>query len=139
MPSHGDSRAAPGRLEPRLRCSPVLQSGLGLLFMTDQINPLATHYLPPFITAPGQTDALLVRDRHFLMVVIFFWHRLPCGCTACQSAWPITARSCKFEVVAILCLLALFTHNNLLWGIALIPPSSTCRSGDAPAPDFRHA
>ena len=28
--------------------------------MNDQIHPLATHHLPPFITAPGQTDSLLL-------------------------------------------------------------------------------
>ncbi len=88
--------------------------------MTDQINPLATHHLPPFITAPGQTDALLVGIGIFLIVVIFLlgiaflWlHSLP-------ERVAHGSQKLQFEVVAILCLLALFTHNNLLWGIALI-------------------
>ncbi|MFO1140540.1 MAG: hypothetical protein U1E41_15835 [Paracoccus sp. (in: a-proteobacteria)] len=88
--------------------------------MTDQINPLATHYLPPFITAPGQTDSLLVGIGIFLLAVVFLlgiaflWlHSLP-------ERVAHNGQKLQFEVVAILCLLALFTHNNLLWGIALI-------------------
>ncbi len=88
--------------------------------MTDQINPLATHHLPPFITAPGQTDGLLVGIGIFLLFVVFLlgvtflWlHSLP-------ERVAHKGQKLQFEVVAILCLLALFTHNNLLWGIALI-------------------
>ncbi len=88
--------------------------------MTDQINPLATHHLPPFVTAPGQTDGLLVGIGLFLIVVVFLlgiaflWlHSLP-------ERVAHKGQKLQFEVVAILCLLALFTHNNLLWGAALI-------------------
>ena len=88
--------------------------------MTDQINPLATHYLPPFITAPGQTDGLLVGIGIFLIVVVFLlgiaflWlHSLP-------ERIAHNGQKLQFEVVAILCLLALFTHNNILWGAALL-------------------
>lgn len=88
--------------------------------MTDQINPLATHHLPAFITAPGQTDGLLVGIGIFLLVVIFLlgivflWlHSLP-------ERVAHKGKKLQFEVVAILCLLALFTHNNLLWGVALL-------------------
>ncbi|RCW88976.1 hypothetical protein [Paracoccus lutimaris] len=88
--------------------------------MTDQINPLATHHLPPFITAPGQTDGLLVGIGLFLIVVVFLlgiaflWlHSLP-------ERVAHKGQKLQFEVVAILCLLALFTHNNVLWGAALI-------------------
>ena len=88
--------------------------------MTDQINPLATHHLPPFITAPGQSDALLVGIGIFLLVVVFLlgiaflWlHSLP-------ERLAHHGQKLQFEIVAVLCLLALFTHNNLLWGAALI-------------------
>ena len=88
--------------------------------MTDQINPLATHHLPPFITAPGQTDGLLVGIGIFLLFVVFLlgvtflWlHSLP-------ERLAHNGQKLQFEIVAVLCLLALFTHNNLLWGVALI-------------------
>lgn len=88
--------------------------------MTGDINPLATHHIPPFITAPGQTDGLLVGIGIFLLVLIFLlgiaflWlHSLP-------ERMAHKSQKLQFEVVAVLCLLALFTHNNLLWGIALL-------------------
>ena len=78
------------------------------------------HYLPSFITAPGQTDVLLVDIGIFLLVVAFLlgiaflWlHSLP-------ERIAHNGQKLQFEVVAILCLLALFTHNNLLWGAALL-------------------
>ncbi|MFV0299507.1 MAG: hypothetical protein ACK5IP_01270 [Paracoccus sp. (in: a-proteobacteria)] len=88
--------------------------------MTGDINPLATHHLPSFIAAPGQTDGLLVGIGIFLLVVIFLlgiaflWlHSLP-------ERMAHHGQKLQFEMVAVLCLLALFTHNNLLWGIALL-------------------
>lgn len=88
--------------------------------MNAEINPLATHHVPSFITAPGQTDGLLVGVGIFLIVVVFLlgvaflWlHSLP-------ERVAHHGQKLQFEVVAILCLLALFTHNNLLWGAALI-------------------
>lgn len=88
--------------------------------MTGDINPLAPHHLPGFITAPGQTDILLAGIGGFLLVVVFLlgiaflWlHSLP-------ERMAHKGQKLQFEIVAVLCLLALFTHNNLLWGIALI-------------------
>ncbi|MFD1794766.1 hypothetical protein FQV27_06215 [Paracoccus aurantiacus] len=88
--------------------------------MAGEINPIATHHIPGFITAPGQTDVFLVGIGIFLLVVIFLlgiaflWlHSLP-------ERMAHKSQKLQFEVVAVLCLLALFTHNNLLWGIALL-------------------
>ena len=39
--------------------------------MHEELNPLATHYLPPFVTAPGQLDGLLVGIGIFLLIVVF--------------------------------------------------------------------
>ena len=88
--------------------------------MHEEINPLATHHLPAFITAPGQVDGLLVGIGIFLLIVVFLlgvaflWlHSLP-------ERLAHHGQKLQFEIVAVLCLLALFTHNNLLWGVALI-------------------
>ena len=88
--------------------------------MHEELNPLATHYLPPFVTAPGQVDGLLVGIGIFLLIVVFLlgvaflWlHSLP-------ERLAHHGQKLQFEIVAVLCLLALFTHNNLLWGAALI-------------------
>ena len=91
-----------------------------LLAKHEEINPLATRYLPPFVTAPGQLDGLLVGIGIFLLIVVFLlgvaflWlHSLP-------ERLAHHGQKLQFEIVAVLCLLALFTHNNLLWGAALI-------------------
>lgn len=88
--------------------------------MTGDVNPLAIHHLPSFITAPGQTDWLLVGIGVFLLIIViilgisFLWlHSLP-------ERMAHKNHKIQFEIVAVLCLLALFTHNNLLWGIALL-------------------
>lgn len=88
--------------------------------MSDEINPLATHFLPSFISGPGQSDTLLVGIGIFLLVVVFLlgiaflWlHSLP-------ERLAHKGQKLQFELVAVLCMLALFTHNNLLWGIALV-------------------
>lgn len=88
--------------------------------MIENINPLAPHALPSFISAPGETDALLVGIGIFLVVVVFLlgvgflWlHSLP-------ERMAHKSHKLQFEVVAILCLLSLFTHNNALWGAALL-------------------
>lgn len=88
--------------------------------MSDDINPLATHYLPAFISGPGQSDSLLIGIGIFLLVLVFLvgiaflWlHSLP-------ERLARKGQKLQFELVAVLCMAALFTHNNLLWGIALI-------------------
>ena len=88
--------------------------------MSDEINPLATHFLPPFIAGPGQSDTLLVGVGIFLLVLVFLiginflWlHSLP-------ERLAHKGQKLQFELVAVLCMVALFTHNNLLWGIALV-------------------
>ena len=88
--------------------------------MEPVVNPIATHHLPGFISAPGQTDGLLIGVGIFLLIVVFLlgiaflWlHSLP-------ERMAHHGQKIQFELVAVLCLLALFTHNNLLWGAALL-------------------
>ena len=52
--------------------------------MAATLNPAASHYLPSFITAPGETDVLMVVTAVILAVVIlafgilfFRLHHLP--------------------------------------------------------------
>ncbi len=89
--------------------------------MSTAMHPAAPHYLPGFITAPGETDVLFVGATIFLIVAVlglgsvyFRLHSLP------ERLAHRNASKVQFEVVAVLALLALFTHNNLLWMAALI-------------------
>ena len=83
--------------------------------MTTALNPAAPHHLPIFITAPGDTDVLMVVTAIFLLVavvtfglVFFRLHTLP-------ERMAHGAHKLQFEIVAVLGLLALFTHNHAFW------------------------
>ena len=93
--------------------------------MTNAINPAAPHDLPGFITAPGQTDVLFNVMMGVVVVVVlltgvfyFRLHALPE-----QIAHKTT--KVQYEIVAVLALLSLFTHNHVYWIagllLALIP------------------
>jgi hypothetical protein len=81
---------------------------------------MASHDLPGFITAPGQTDTMMVVTGVFLLVIIisvgviyFSLHSLP-------ERMSHRTNQAQAGVVAVLCLLALFTHNHLFWIIAIL-------------------
>ena len=81
----------------------------------DGRHPAAPHHLPIFITAPGDTDVLMIVTAIFLLVavvtfglVFFRLHTLP-------ERMAHGAHKLQFEIVAVLGLLALFTHNHAFW------------------------
>ena len=85
--------------------------------MTD-LNPAAAHHLPFFITPPGATDVLLVIMAAVLIGavlavgVFFFWlHSLP---------ERMVHNKIQFDIVAVLALLSLFTHQHAFWVAALL-------------------
>jgi hypothetical protein len=76
--------------------------------------------MPPFITAPGETDWLLVCMAVVLVGavlgagVFFFWlHSLP-------ERLVHNSTKVHFDIVAVLGLLSLFTHVHLFWVAALL-------------------
>ena len=87
--------------------------------MSEALHPSTPHHLPGFITAPGDTDTLMVVVGIFLigavlMVGIFYLHL-----HTMPERMAHKAHKLQFEVVAVLGLLALFTHNHLFWVIGL--------------------
>ena len=88
--------------------------------MTSSLHPAAPHHLPAFIIAPGETDVLMVGTGIFLIVAVllagnfFLWlHTLP-------ERMAHKSKKMQFEIVAVLGLLALFTHVHLFWVAALL-------------------
>ena len=86
--------------------------------MSASINPLAPHVLPWFVTPPGGTDGLYVFTTILVIVgcvligVLFFWlHSLP---------ERMGHKKLQFEIVAVLGLISLFTHQHIFWIIALL-------------------
>ncbi len=86
--------------------------------MEDSVHDAASHHLPIFITAPGDTDWLLVLMAIILIGsvlaagVFFFWlHSLP---------ERMVHNKVQFDIVAVLALLSLFTHIHAFWVAALL-------------------
>lgn len=93
--------------------------------MTEELHPLAPHHTPFFITAPGQTDTLLVGVGIFLLLAVIGIGLLYFKLHALPEHMAHKGQKAQFEIVAVLALLALFTHNHLFWIagllLALIP------------------
>src|SRR6266516_6527164 len=88
--------------------------------MTASLHPAASEHLPLFITAPGETDVLMVVTAVFLALsivmfgsVFFRLHTLP-------ERMAHRSHKLQFEIVAVLGLLALFTHIHLFWVAGLL-------------------
>lgn len=88
--------------------------------MAESLHPAAPHHLPSFIAAPGETDVLMVVTVLVLTVgvmlfgVLFFrLHTLP-------ERIAHKSKKIQFELVAILGLIALFTHMHIFWIAGLL-------------------
>jgi hypothetical protein len=86
--------------------------------MSAEVNPLAPHDLPWFVTAPGATDMLYVITTIVVIIsvvmlgVLFFWlHSLP---------ERMGHKKLQFEIVAVLGLISLFTHMHIFWIMGLL-------------------
>lgn len=88
--------------------------------MSEQVHPMAPHHLPFYIVSPGNTDVLMVVTGLILIgavfgVGIFYWHlhSLP-------ERMAHRTQKLQFEVVAVLGLISLFTHEHIYWIAGLL-------------------
>jgi hypothetical protein len=83
-------------------------------------HPAATEHLPSFITGPGETDVLMVVMAAILLlsilgfgIVFLRLHTLP-------ERLAHRRHKLQFEIVAVLGLIALFTHMHIFWVAGLL-------------------
>lgn len=88
--------------------------------MSDQLHPMAPHHLPPFITAPGDTDVLMVVMAIVLIVAVLAVGNFYLRLHSLPERMAHKSQKLQFEIVAVLGLLALFTHVHLFWIAALL-------------------
>ncbi len=88
--------------------------------MSAEVNPVANHHLPIFITAPGQTDVLMVVTAVFLLVAVVTFGLLFFRLHSLPERMAHRGHKLQFEIVAVLCLIALFTHIHAFWIAALL-------------------
>jgi hypothetical protein len=88
--------------------------------MTEQLHPAASHHLPAFITAPGETDVLMVITAAILGVSVLGFGVLYFRLHALPEQIAHKGKKVQFEIVAILGLIALFTHMHIFWIAGLL-------------------
>lgn len=84
------------------------------------LHPAATQHLPMFITPPGQTDVLMVVMAITLAVVVVGFGVLFLRLHTLPERVAHKGHKIQFEIVAILGLLALFTHMHIFWVAGLL-------------------
>ena len=88
--------------------------------MSESLHPAAPHHLPGFITAPGDTDVLMVVVGVVLIGAVLGVGNLYLTLHTLPERLAHRSQKLQFEIVAVLGLLALFTHNHLFWVIGLL-------------------
>ncbi|AZO81953.1 MULTISPECIES: hypothetical protein [unclassified Bosea (in: a-proteobacteria)] len=84
------------------------------------MNAAAPHHLPSFITAPGGTDYLMVAAAVILIGAVLGIGLLFLRLHTLPERMAHKTHKIQFEIVAVLGLLALFTHVHAFWVAGLL-------------------
>src|SRR6516165_7093561 len=93
---------------------------MGVASMADSLNPAAPHHFPAFITAPGETDVLMVVMAVILALCVLGFGILFLRLHTLPERMAHKSKKIQFEIVAVLGLLALFTHIHAFWVAGLL-------------------
>src|SRR2546423_4845901 len=88
--------------------------------VSESLHPAAPHHLPSFITAPGDTDILMLVVGIVLIGAVLMVGNLYLHLHTLPERMAHKSQKLQFEIVAVLGLLALFTHIHLFWVIGLL-------------------
>ncbi|WP_024506085.1 hypothetical protein [Bradyrhizobium sp. ARR65] len=88
--------------------------------MHGELHPLTPHHLPFFITRPGETDWLMIVMGIFLIGAVLAVGNIYLRLHTLPERMAHKSQKLQFEIVAVLGLLALFTHVHLFWIAGLL-------------------
>ena len=88
--------------------------------MTTATHPVAPHHLPSFITPPGETDVLMVVMAVILLASVLGFGILFLRLHTLPERIAHKSHKLQFEIVAVLGLIALFTHMHIFWIAGLL-------------------
>ncbi len=88
--------------------------------MAQSVHPAAIEHLPVFITAPGQTDYLFGAVVIFLLIGVLVIGNLYFQLHAFPERRAHRTSKVQMEIVAVLALISLFTHNHIFWIAGLL-------------------
>ena len=88
--------------------------------MPELRHPAATGELPSFITGPGETDVLMSVMSLFLVAAVVMFGILFLRLHTLPERMAHKSQKMQFEIVAVLGLIALFTHMHIFWIAGLL-------------------
>ena len=88
--------------------------------MSESLHPAASHNLPSFITPPGETDVLTVVMGVILVLAVLMFGILFLRLHSLPEHLAHKTQKVQMEIVAVLCLIALFTHMHIFWIAGLL-------------------
>lgn len=84
------------------------------------LNPAAPHHLPAFLAGPDGSDPLLTFAGLMLLGMVVAFGLLFLRLHTLPERLAHRGQKLQFEIVAVLGLLALFTHVHLFWVVGLL-------------------
>ena len=88
--------------------------------MSAETHPVATHHLPVFVAPPGESDVLMTVTAAILVVAVLAVGILFLRLHTLPERLAHKGHKLQFEIVAVLGLLALFTHMHIFWVAGLL-------------------
>jgi hypothetical protein len=88
--------------------------------LNDNIHPMGPHHLPFYLAPGGGTDVLMMVMGIFLVAAMVWVGTLYLRLHSLPERMAHKSEKLQFEIVAILGLLALFTHIHLFWVAGLL-------------------
>jgi hypothetical protein len=88
--------------------------------LTDQLHPMTPHHLPFYIARPGETDVLMIVMGIFLILAVLGIGNVYLHLHSLPERMAHKSQKLQFEIVAVLGLIALFTHIHIFWIAALL-------------------
>ena len=88
--------------------------------MSTSPHPAAPHVLPFFLPGPDGSDPVLVGTGIFLILAVLAFGLLFLRLHTLPERLAHRGQKFQFEIVAVLGLIALFTHMHIFWVIGLL-------------------
>jgi hypothetical protein len=88
--------------------------------LQEQLHPMTPHHLPFYVAKPGETDVLMIVMGIFLILAVLGVGNIYLRLHSLPERMAHKGQKLQFEIVAVLGLLALFTHIHIFWIAALL-------------------
>ena len=88
--------------------------------MADQLHPMMPHHMPFYVAKPGETDVLMIVMGIFLILAILGVGNVYLRLHSLPERMAHKGQKLQLEIVAVLGLIALFTHIHIFWIAGLL-------------------